>query len=566
MKTNSLLNKPSLSLLAGGLILASTLTGCNTTGKKIGATGASDAAASGEDRAPKANVFRYPLTSDPTTLDPGKLEDGTTIDLLQQVYEGLVKWDDKNQLVPNIAEKWDISPNGKTYTFHLKHGVKFHHGREVVAADFKYSMERACDPALNSPITGYLQDIVGVKARLADKANGVKDIAGIKAVDPYTLEITIDAFKPYWLGNMTYPCSYVLCKEAIEKNSGKIDETNVVGTGPFMLEPGAYKRNYQVKIVANPDYHAGKPILEAIVRPIIQDSGTRLSKYQADEIDMVEIAPSDLERVEKDEKLKAELKSMPRARIWYIAMNVVPTDSPFKKLEVRQAFAMAIDKKEALKVGLHDQADLASGILPLGVPGANPNIQPLAFNPAKAKELLAKAGYPGGKGFPAITFSYRNDRQEVQDVSEIIRQQLKTNLGIEVQAHPMPWVDFLKQRHDKTLPFATSSWGADYLDPQNFLSTLLHTDNIVNGKPTHEENGIGYSNAEFDSLCDKADIEHDPVKRMAMYQKAEQIAINDAPWVPLYSQRDLNLMKPRVSGYRDSLFGILPHLYTTVKP
>ena len=566
MKTNSLLNKTSLSLLAGGLILASTLTGCNTTGKKTGATGASDAASSGEDRAPKANVFRYPLSSDPTTLDPGKLEDGTTIDLLQQVYEGLVKWDDKNQLVPNIAEKWDISPDGKTYTFHLKHGVKFHHGREVVAADFKYSMERACDPALNSPTTGYLQDIVGVKARLADKANGVKDIIGIKAVDPYTLEITIDAFKPYWLGNMTYACSYVVCKEAIEKNGGKIDETNVVGTGPFMLEPGAYKRNYQVKSVANPDYHGGKPILEAIVRPIIQDSGTRLSKYQADEIDMVEIAPSDLERVEKDEKLKAELKSMPRARIWYIAMNVVPANSPFKKLEVRQAFAMAIDKKEALKVGLHDQADLASGILPLGVPGANPNIRPLAFNPAKAKELLAKAGYPDGKGFPAITFSYRNDRQEVQDVSEIIRQQLKTNLGIEVQAHPMPWVDFLKQRHDKTLPFATSSWGADYLDPQNFLSTLLHTDNIVNGKPTHEENGIGYSNAEFDSLCDKADVERDPVKRMAMYQQAEQIAINEAPWIPLYSQRDLNLIKPRVSGYRDSLFGILPHLYTTVKP
>ena len=263
MKTNSFLHLSKISILpkialrtiaalVGGIALFSTLTGCDTTGKKSGATGTPGEVASNDDRAPKANVYRYPLTTDPTTLDPGKLEDGTTIDLLQQVYEGLVKWDPKNQLVPNIAEKWDISADGKTYTFHLKHGVKFHHGREVVAADFKYSMERACDPALNSPITGYLQDIVGVKARLADKATGANDISGIKAVDPYTLEITIDAFKPYWLGNMTYPCSYVLCKEAIEKNGGKIDETNVVGTGPFIMEPGAYKRNYQVKLVANP--------------------------------------------------------------------------------------------------------------------------------------------------------------------------------------------------------------------------------------------------------------------------------------------------------------------------
>ena len=541
--------------LAGLALLAITLPGCNTFGN----AGA---------RAAPANTFRYPLTSDPTTLDPGKVEDGTTIDLLQQVYEGLVKWDANNQIVPNLAEKLpDISADGRVYTFHLKHGVKFHHGREITAADFKYSMERACDPALNSPTTGYLRDIVGAKERLSDtKTNGVKDIAGIKALDASTLQITIDAFKPYWLGNMTYPIAYVVCREIVDKGNGKISDANVVGTGPFTLEPGAYKLSDKVTLTANPDYHGGRPKLDAIVREIIKDGSIRLSKYEANELDMVEISPSDLEKVNNDAKLKADLKAFPRARIWYVGMNSYLSDSPFTKRDIRRAFAMAIDKKQVIQVALHGQADLANGILPPGVLGYNPDVKPLPFDSKAAQDLLAKAGFPGGKGFPVLAYAYRNDKPEVQEVAEVIRQQIKTNLGIELQLRPMEWGDFLKERHNKTLPIGSISWGADYLDAQNFLSTLLHTDKVVNGKPDHEENGIGYSDPKFDALCDKADVEHDPKKRIDLYHQAEQVAIDDAPWVPLYFQKDLVVMKPRVSGYQNSLFGILPHTQTTVSP
>jgi ABC-type transport system substrate-binding protein len=332
-----------------------------------------------------------------------------------------------------------------------------------------------------------------------------------------------------------------------------------------MLEPGAYKLSDRVTLTANPDYHDGKPKLDSIVREIIKDGSTRLSKYEANELDMVEISPSDLEKVNNDSALKPDLKALPRARIWYIGMNSILPGVPFANRDVRRAIAMAINKTELIHVALHDEADVANGILPPGVLGYNPDVKPLPFDPKQAQALLAKAGYPGGKGFPSVPYAYRNDKPEVQEVAEVIRQQLKTNLGITtIQAHPMEWGDFLKERHAKTLPIGTISWGADYLDPQNFLSTLLHTDKVVDGKQDHEENGIGYSNPEFDKLCDQADSEHNPEKRIELYRQAEQIAIEDAPWVPLYFQKDLVLMKPSVSGYRNSLFGILPHTQTTV--
>ena len=147
----------------------------------------------------------------------------------------------------------------------------------------------------------------------------------------------------------------------------------------------------------------------------------------------------------------------------------------------------------------------------------------------------------------------------------VIAEQLKQNLGIEVQPQPMPWGDFLKERTAKTMPLSHLRWGADYADPQNYLSLLLHTSKKVNGKEDHEENGVGYSNPTFDALCDKADVEHNHAKRMTMYQQAEQVAVNDAPWVPLYFQRDVELVKPRVKNIRDSLFGHLPYTTTTVQ-
>ena len=217
--------RPLCGLALAGVLL---LPGC-TTGKQGGDTGAANAGASGGSGKASGNVLRYALISEPTTLDPAKVEDGTTIDLLQNVFEGLVKWDEKNNLVPSLAEKWDLSPDGATYTFHLRTGVKFQkNGREMTADDFKYSIERACDPELASPTAAnYLSDIQGAQARLNHKKEQgpAPAIDGVKVVDPHTLQITLTGFKPYWLGNMTYPCSFAVCKEEIAKTEGKVTKT-----------------------------------------------------------------------------------------------------------------------------------------------------------------------------------------------------------------------------------------------------------------------------------------------------------------------------------------------------
>jgi oligopeptide transport system substrate-binding protein len=545
------------------LALSVLLSGCTTgQGNGNGGNGGAGALPTGNN----ANVLRYALIDEPTTLDPAKVEDGTTIDLLQQVYEGLVRWSENNEIEPNLAEKWEVSEDGTTYTFHLKKGVKFHNGREVTAEDFKYSIERACAPKLASPtVPNYLKDIVGVKECLDGKAT---TISGITAPDAQTLVIKIDKLRPYWLGNMTYPCSYVVPKEDVDKNGGpdvEITEKNMVGTGPFKI--GEFRRGYQVSLVANPDYHEGKPKIDGIVRPIIKEGITRLNKYEAGELDIVDVSPRDLDRINNDPNLKNDLKSFARNATWYVGLNSAASGSPFGDVRVRQAFAHAIDRDETLRVAMKGQADVATGIVPPGFPNYKPKITMLAYDPAKAKQLLAAAGFPDGKGFPELTFSFRRAMPQVEQTAQVLAEQLKRNLNINVQLRPMEWGQFLNERTNKTMPLSHLRWGADYLDPQNFLSTLLHTSvRDAQGRESHPENGVGYSNPEFDKLCDAADVEKDPKKRMALYEKAEQIAINDAPWVPLYFQRDLELVRSRVGNLKDSLFGHRPHIVTTVTP
>jgi ABC-type oligopeptide transport system substrate-binding subunit len=497
----------------------------------------------------KENVFRYSIVQRPSTLDPGKVQDGNTIDLLQQVFEGLTTWSEDNKPVPNLCEKWDISPDGTVYTFTLKKGVKFHSGREVKASDFKYSIERACDPKLQSTVAGgYLDDIVGVKEMVAGKADNVP---GIQVVDDYTLEIKIDKPRPYFLGKLTYPCSFVVDKD-IAKMGQEITTVDMMksGTGPFI--PESYQNEQVFTLVANKNYHGGAPAIEKIERPVLADSATRIAKYRAGELDLIQLERQDIAAIEGDEKFKSHLKFYDRPAIWYVGFNpkLVPA---LADVRVRRAIAMAINRKRIVEDIMGNFNKLATGILPPGVDGARENVLPYDYDPVKAKALLKEAGMDGK--MPAMDMYYRSEQADYRLVVESVQADLKQNLGITINAKPLQTAAYLDRYNKKNLPTYHMRWGADYLDPQNFLSIFFNS--------TGNENKFNYNNPEVDRLTNLADVESDHEKRMKLYAQAEDIVLADVAWVPIFYQRDAELVSPRIQGMRESLFGHLPH--TTVK-
>jgi len=491
-------------------------------------------------------VFRFPLSAEPPTLDPAIMVDGVSITVAQNVFDGLVQFNEKSEVVGAIAKSWDISPDGKTYTFHLRDDVTFHNGRKVTAEDFKYSLNRALNPALKSTVAPlYLGDIVGAKDVIEGKAT---EASGIKVIDAKTLQITIDAPKAYFLAKLTYPTGFVVAKEEVEKGGDKWTETNLIGTGPFKLKQWVH--NSKVILEANDKYFQGRPKVDSIEFSIVTSEATQMSMYENGELDMVYVPASDIKRVMSDPKLSKELTIVPHASIQYMALNanVFP---PFKDVRVRQAFNYAINKDDLVKVVLQDAVVKAGGILPPGMPGYNPDQKGLPFDVDKAKKLLTEAGYPDGKGFPDLTIYIRAGNATYKKIGEYIQGQLLKNLGLKVQLQEQEWGKFLADVKKKTVvPAYLLAWGADYMDPQNFLSILFR-----DGSPN---NRTGYNNPQVNELLDKADTTSDPATRMKLYQQAENIIVNEVPLVPLDYGRDNILMKPYVKGVVNTPMGPLP--------
>ncbi|AIE85246.1 peptide ABC transporter substrate-binding protein [Fimbriimonas ginsengisoli] len=518
-------------------IAAVALTGCGNGGFSKRSSTAS------------AGTFRYTLSAAPTTLDPAKVQDIDTTDLLANVFEGLVSYDDKNHIVGQIAESWKGTQGGKVWTFTLRPNVKFHNGRAVTADDVKWSFERACGDTLSSiTAANYLRDIVGATEVTKGQA---KQISGIKVIDPKTIEFTLDKPRAYFLGKLTYPCAFVVAKEACGLNQIN-DVKAAVGTGPFRLTK--FDVGQQAELEANKDYYLGAPKLQRIIRPIVLDASTRMNMYKNGEIDMLTVQRQDLVAVERDPKLKAELVYEPRPAVFYVGLNQL-TYPPFRDARVRRAFAMAIDRTRICHDLLQGMPE-AHGMIAPGIIGYREGYAGLPYDPAGARKLLADAGYPNGKGLPPLQFVFRASTPDSQHVSEGVESSLRQNLNFPLKMQSLEWGSFLDARNKGKLQSYFLSWYADYLDPQNFLSFLL-----TSGSP---QNRDGYRNPEFDRLCELGDTTVDEPTRLKYYQQAEDVLIQDGGRVPIYFGRDAILVSPKVHGIRNNLFGQLPHTTVTV--
>jgi oligopeptide transport system substrate-binding protein len=405
--------------------------------------------------------------------------------------------------------------------------VKFHSGRDVTANDFKYSLERTCDPATGSQTAEtYLGDIVGVNDKLQGKAN---EVSGIKVLDDYTLQITIDAPKEYILAKLTYPTAFVVDKANVETGSDWWRRPN--GTGPFKLKQ--WKASSSITLERNELYYLAPAKLKQIVYTL---QGVPMTLYENGKIDVTDVYLGDIERVlDPANPLHEELSTVPGFSLYYIGFNT--TKPPFDDAKIRQAFSYAIDKDKIIDLVLKGAVRKAEGILPPGMPGYNENIKGLDFNIELAQKLIAESKYGNVPNLPTIILTTAGVGT-ASSIEAALAYMWQQNLGVNVeirQLEPDKYTDEIMNEKDEMF---VQSWGADYPDPQNFLDILFHSGT--------KDNVGEYSNPEVDALLEKARVEQDPATRMNLYQQAEQMIVNDAACIPIFFDVSYILVKPYV--------------------
>lgn len=477
------------------------------------------------------------LWSDPPTLDPHLTKDTTSAGIVVEIFSGLVGLSTDLELVADLAETWEIDNTGTIYTFKIRENAKFHNGKNVTADDVKWSFERSASKETASPVAEtYLGDIVGLKDYMEGKADSIK---GLKVIDQQTIQITIDAPKPYFLAKLSYPTSYVLDRDVVTAGGRNWWLENPVGTGPFKLTE--YKIGERIVLTRNDDYHLGPIDVHKI--EMYLGGGQSMAMYENDEIDITGVGLFDLERVlDKQEPLNKDLVIAPPGfSISYIGFNT--TMPPFDDKKFRQALSHAIDKKMIAKDVLSDLVVPAYRILPIGFPGRSENIDGLSYDQDLAKQLLKESKYSDSSSRPRITITVPGTGGTLGLDLEVILEMWKQTLDIEVEIQQVEWATFLEELDKEALQvYAGLGWEADYPDPQDFLDILFHSQSAQN----HGQ----HSNSQLDDILERARVEQDINSRIELYRQAEQIIVNEAYWVPLwFTGEQYALIKPRVQGY-----------------
>lgn len=584
----------AIRFLAGLMALGLLLTACSGSGSGSKETAPAPtnntSAPAPKQEAPKepTTTFKFVMTANPTGFDPHMVSDVATMYLLENIYGGLVAFDEKGAVVNDMAEKIDVGADGKTYTFTLK-DAKFHDGTKVTAADFVRSMLRAMNPKLESPVTeSYLDDIVGYNKFLAAKSAEAKKLAaakaakpsdadlkkaeadyaaaadklyadlvkdpGIVAKDDKTLVITTADAVPYFLAKLTYPTSWVVSKAMPADKALATDPANIksmIGTGPFKADSFVDKSKFTMKRFA--DYYGHKAEVGTVELSVITDEIAQVAAYRSGQLDVAGVPLTEYKSIKADTTLSKELLEYPTARVNYFALNQGKLEAA-RNPKFRQAVSYAINRDQLNDIVFSGTQFPAYGVLPPGIPGAlAEKVNGQKFDAAKAKQLLKESGFEG----TTFSITYRAQNTTSQRLAEFLQNQLQSNLGLTVKVEPMEWAQLLSSTQKKTVLDAfTLGWSADYLDPQNFLSLLLHT------KAPY--NRYGYNNTTFDGILDKADRMANGAPRYAEYSKAEQIAVDDVAWVPTHFAKSIWLVKPSVKGFKYNAMLVMPLNYVTV--
>jgi len=511
------------------------------------------------------------VRGNPNGLDPVIINSKLADDLALQVYDRLISFDSSLNTIPELATRWEISPDGKLYRFYLRSDVYFHDnpcfpngiGRKMVARDVEYSLARCCNPGTRSVHFWAFKDrVVGATeyytAQLEKRAGGMS-VSGIRAVNDSTLEIELLRPSAPFLLTLANSLGCVVPREAVEKYGADFFQ-NPVGTGPFIFEKWEHDR--QMTMRRNPKYwqhdKAGNqlPFFDNLFVSFIKDDKIQLQEFSKGNLDECFTIPTefldnvmDAGRNPKPPYDKFMFQKQPAMCTWFL--DFLCTKPPFNNVDVRRAFSLAIDREKIVRYVLRNApyAPAIHGITPPVMPNYSiDSIPGFGLDLPKAREYMAKAGYPNGKGFPVVELHIYPEPRLVQ-VAEAVQKMLDEALNVKVEIKTVQFAELLALAEQGKLNFWGTRWYGDYPDAENFINLLDGALVPMNDNEPSYPNSTRYSNPAASEALAKAVASTSIAERMSNYRTAETLAMKDAPAVMLFYEMHYRMLQPNVCNY-----------------
>ncbi len=484
----------------------------------------------GKERPVNGGIYRRPLGHDPATLDPARISDIYSRSVSQQVFDGLAQFDQTLTITPALAQFWKASRDGLTWTFMLRKGVKFHHGREVTADDVVYSFTRILDPKTKSGAADLFSGIRGAQEFREDRA---KHVSGLAALDRYTVQVMLNEAQVPFVSVLAVGHAKIVPKDVVERE-GDAFGAHPIGTGPFKFV--RWDRGKEIVLAANPDYFDGPLKLSRVVYKIFPGDqwDATYAEFQRGNLEDTPLPAHDYRRIVAGGSHIYVKRPMLSIRFYGLNTRM----RPFDDRKIRQALIYAIDREALIQEVYLGRYAPARAVLPPGTQGFNPKLTGYPYDPRKARELLSQAGYPDGRGLPPIRIWSSVRREEIVQELAQIKKYLEA-VGIQSEIHYLTdWPSFFQKVLDGHLPMFILAWFADVPDPDNFLFKLFHS--------RSPRNFFRYLNPAVDDLLVQARNSSDLQRRVDLYRKAEQIILDDAPLIPMFHHTYERLFQPYV--------------------
>lgn len=489
---------------------------------------------------------------EPESLDPAIITGQADGRVVQGLFEGLTRLDPKTaRPVPGLAESWDISPDGLTYTFHLRTNLVWSTGESIRADDVVYSWIRVLNPATASDYAGQL---FYLKNGNAFNAGKIKDpsLVGVHAVDPFTVRAELEHPTAFFLDLCAFQTLLVVPRQTIEKYGDHwLMARPLPSSGPFEL--GEWRLNDKIRLIKNPRYWDAANTQSGIIDLLpVGSPNAALNLYMSGQADIVwdkDLVPTEL----LDVLLKRpDFHSYDYLGTYFIRFNV--TKKPFDDPRVRKALALAIDRERIVKKITRAGERPAFHLVPDGRANYSPP-DGLGYNPELARKLLAEAGYPGGRGFPHFEYMFNaaagGSAKIHENVAIELQQMWRDQLGIQMDLRQLEWKVYLSAQSHLDYELSRSSWIGDYDDPQTFLGMFTSDDG---------NNRTGWKNPEYDALIKAANNEPDLRKRAKIFQQAETLLVsNEAPIIPLFFYVGINYFDTnKIQGVYENILDVHP--------